>query len=300
MAVQFNVAYSSTLKGAGIIAGGPYYCAQGDKITAISKCSCTGLLCRVKPGSTDVQKLIKITNQYASNGTIDPTINLAHQKIWLFSGTADSLIPQSVMDELDVFYQHFTESADIHYQKNIIAQHTMPTDFFGSSCETLASPYINNCRFDAAGEMLKWIYGNLNPKQESTLQGEFIEFDQSEFSPRPTADGLAKTGFLYVPVTCSKMSNEPCKLHVVFHGCLQDSKNIGEIFIKNAGYNQWADANNMIMLYPQAAATLPNNPNACWNWFNFNHDDPNYANKNGRQMIAIKKMIDRITALKGE
>lgn len=42
MAVQFSVAYSAIIMGAGIIAGGPYYCAQGDIDIAIRKCSCTG------------------------------------------------------------------------------------------------------------------------------------------------------------------------------------------------------------------------------------------------------------------
>ena len=41
MAVQFEVAFSSLVRGAGIIAGGPYYCAHGNPITATSVCSCT-------------------------------------------------------------------------------------------------------------------------------------------------------------------------------------------------------------------------------------------------------------------
>jgi poly(3-hydroxybutyrate) depolymerase len=39
MAVQFEVAFSSLVRGAGIIAAGPYYCAHGDPITATSVCS---------------------------------------------------------------------------------------------------------------------------------------------------------------------------------------------------------------------------------------------------------------------
>ena len=39
MAMQFEVAFSSILKGAGIIAGGPYYCAQGNQTTATSVCT---------------------------------------------------------------------------------------------------------------------------------------------------------------------------------------------------------------------------------------------------------------------
>src|SRR3977135_1796381 len=40
MAVQFDVAFSSMLRGAGIIAGGPFYCAQGSFLTASSTFSC--------------------------------------------------------------------------------------------------------------------------------------------------------------------------------------------------------------------------------------------------------------------
>lgn len=51
MAVQFDVAYSSILKGAGIIAGGPYFCAQFNLNTATTVCSCTlnPFFCQVAP-----------------------------------------------------------------------------------------------------------------------------------------------------------------------------------------------------------------------------------------------------------
>ena len=40
MAVQFDVAFSSILRGAGTIAGGPYYCAQNSATIATTTCSC--------------------------------------------------------------------------------------------------------------------------------------------------------------------------------------------------------------------------------------------------------------------
>ena len=40
MAVQFDVAFSSILRGAGIVAGGPYYCAQNSATIATTTCSC--------------------------------------------------------------------------------------------------------------------------------------------------------------------------------------------------------------------------------------------------------------------
>jgi fibronectin type 3 domain-containing protein len=47
------------------------------------------------------------------------------------------------------------------------------------------------------------------------------------------------------------------------------------------------------VLYPQADAS-GSNPNGCWDWWGY--DDPNYAVKTGRQMAAIKGMIDRIAS----
>src|SRR5205823_12068015 len=38
MAVQLHVAHSATVAGVGVIAGGPYYCAQGSMFTALYNC----------------------------------------------------------------------------------------------------------------------------------------------------------------------------------------------------------------------------------------------------------------------
>ena len=43
-------------------------------------------------GSTNVPQLIQITDRNAQNGAIDPTANLANHKIWMFSGTVDSVV----------------------------------------------------------------------------------------------------------------------------------------------------------------------------------------------------------------
>ena len=42
MAHQFHVAHSRNLMGAGIIAGGPYNCAQGSVVTALRECTAFG------------------------------------------------------------------------------------------------------------------------------------------------------------------------------------------------------------------------------------------------------------------
>ncbi|HYD95416.1 MAG TPA: PHB depolymerase family esterase [Noviherbaspirillum sp.] len=304
MAVQFSVAYSSIIRGAGIVAGGPYYCAQGDTETATRRCSCSGFnltsSCEVAPGSTNVDKLVEITGRRAQGGAIDATAYLANQRIWLFSGQQDSIVPPPVMQDLYNYYRNYVGEAAIRFRKDINAEHAFPTESYGNPCTALGKPYINNCGFDAAGELLKWIYGdNLRTRNTNGLGGRLVEFDQTEFFPdrRPRRHGMADIGYAYIPASCDKSMNQPCRVHVAFHGCRQNADSIDDVFIRNAGYNPWADTNNIIVLYPQTASTFGRNPNACWNWFDFNRDDPDYANKNGRQMAAIKAMIDRVAGL---
>lgn len=294
MAVQFDVAYSGSVVGAGIVAGGPYACSRGIVGIATTICSCTNGTpwCGVSPGGTNVPDLIETTSRYAARGDIDPTSNLANQRIWLFSGIADSVVPMAVMNDLQAYYRHYIPAENISYRNDIRAEHTMPTDGFGNRCGHLGSPYISNCGIDGAGELLQWIYGPLTPKASNESTGRFVEFDQAEFLRNPTEHGMAATGWLYIPPGCEG-DGEGCKLHVAFHGCKQTAALVGDAFLRNAGYNGWADANRIVILYPQAAPLYPfTNPNSCWDWFSY--DDPDYAVKSGHQMLAVKKMTERL------
>ncbi len=306
MAVQFHVANSAIVKGAGVIAGGPYFCAKDDQSTATGICSCTGFgTCQPGRAAQMVPGLVQTTNQNAQQGAIDATSHLSNSRLWLFAGTLDSVVPPPAMNALETYYRNYVPAANILFKKNIAAEHAMPTDRFGSDCNFKGEPFINNCNFDAAGELLKWIHGNLNPKNSGTLSGQFIEFDQSPFLPAPTSHGMSPNGWAYVPASCRQ--NTLCRVHVALHGCKQypasfwlagPQGKFGDTFVKNAGYNAWADTNTMIVLYPQANAmttgTRPprSNPNGCWDWWGY--DDSAYAKKSGRQIAAIRGMVDRL------
>ena len=309
MAVQFHVAHSSIMKGVGVIAGGPYFCAKDNQTTATAVCSCTGFgACHVGDAIRLVPDLVQATNQNAQQGAIDPTSHLSSSRVWLFSGTLDSVVPPPVMDALETYYRAYVPAAGIRFKKDIPAEHAMPTGSFGSPCNFRGDPYINDCNFDAAGELLQWIYGPLNAKSGGALGGQFVEFDQSAFLPAPTSHGMSLTGWVYVPAACRQSAH--CRVHVVLHGCRQypastlaggPQGRFGDTYVKNAGYNGWADTNRIIVLYPQANAMtvgtrLPrSNPNGCWDWWGY--DDANYAKKAGRQMTAIRAMVDRLAGL---
>ena len=90
-----------------------------------------------------------------------------------------------------------------------------------------------------------------------------------------------------------------CTLHVVFHGCEQtlDSSLSGngkfnDTYVRNTGYNQWAETNNMVILYPQAAIKQISNPNGCWDWWGYNTKD--YAFKNGKQIQTVYNMMQYV------
>ena len=56
-----------------------------------------------------------------------------------------------------------------------------------------------------------------------------------------------------------------------------------------SGYNEWAETNNIIVLYPYVKP-LPNiNPNGCWDWWGYTNEY--YATKNGEQIRFIYNII---------
>lgn len=72
---------------------------------------------------------------------------------------------------------------------------------------------------------------------------------------------LGEFGFVYVPTACQQQ--EECALHVSFHGCSQDYDHIQDAWAVHAGFNEWAEANNIIVLYPYADGNVMlSNPNA--------------------------------------
>jgi hypothetical protein len=88
-------------------------------------------------------------------------------------------------------------------------------------------------------------------------------------------------------------------VHIALHGCKQNYDMIQDRYIKHAGYNEWADTNRLIILYPQTivgdpAQLEPTNPFGCWDWWGYTNF--NYAVRAGRQIATIKAMLDRLTS----
>jgi poly(3-hydroxybutyrate) depolymerase len=283
MAVQLHIAYSKRIIGVGVVAGGPYYCAEGLLSAALFHCM------KTTGGAPKAGALLARARELARDGRIDPLEDLSDDRVYLFSGTQDSIVARPVMDAARDFYrQAGVAGQNIKYVNNVPAGHAFIVEHASNSCGTTGSPFINDCDYDQAGAILRHLYGSLAPPGVMD-ERRLLEFDQAEFVASPEAHGMASRGFVYIPAACA--AGETCRLHIAFAGCDQTPAQIGNLYARTTGYNRWAETNRLVVLYPQTAASI-GNPNGCWDWWGY--DDPEYFTKRGRQMIAIARMATRL------
>ncbi|EXA28966.1 hypothetical protein FOVG_19466 [Fusarium oxysporum f. sp. pisi HDV247] len=292
MAAQLGVAYSDTFKiGFGVLAGGPYDCARNQHYT--------NCMYNLTPSITQ-----PVANMKSWSGNqIDPIANLPNRKIYMQVGSADTTVGPKPLNQLKAQLANFVGQSKVSFVTTNGAAHVFPTDFSATgnnNCGRAASPYISNCGYDGAGDVLKWMYGALNPRTNRALSGTLVSFAQTGTKG---ASGMDTTGYLYVPQVCQDGSTV-CKLHVALHGCQQSYGHIGSKFIDNTGYNKWADANKIIILYPQAkvdhtvhsiwGGTMLSNSNACFDWMGWYGS--NADQRGGAQVAAMVNQVNKITS----
>ncbi|MDD2742843.1 MAG: poly(3-hydroxybutyrate) depolymerase [Rhodocyclaceae bacterium] len=299
MAVQFQVAYSQQVSGVGVLAGGPYFCAAGSVGRALANCMAPS----AKEAPPTPKETLTTITQLAEAGKIDAIKFLSDDRVWLLSGGQDKTVAPAVMDSLAAFYHQLLPEDAVRYVKVPEAGHAMLSvnDAKANACDTSTPPFINRCRdIDAAGQLLTHLLGPLQPAA-SVPAGEIIAFDQRPYIKGSAIDAsMAEEGYAFIPKTCHEGA---CKVHVAFHGCRQNAREVGRRFIEGAGYNGWAASNRIIVIYPQTAARaglafgstkLILNPKGCWDWWGYTGSD--YHTRGGVQMRAVQAMIDAISS----
>ena len=281
MAVQLLVAHSSRFSGAGVVAAGPYYCAQGQVVHA-------GGRCLFHDSPLPVAALQDQARQWAAADLIDPLYNLRAKRVHLFSGTLDSAVRTPVVADLARWLAPFVPSAQTRLRTDVAAEHGMVTDDFGNPCAERGGPYIQNCGVDLAGEILQHLLGPLRPRNDGAAAGRWIAFDQIDFVA--AGRGMGTEGRLYVPEDCAQRPG--CRLHVVLHGCGQNLDALGQTYVQRTGYPRWADTNRIVLLFPQTGRDAPH---ACWDWWGYTGAD--YAQRSAPQMRAIVAMVDRLAGI---
>jgi len=302
MAGQFEIAHSREVVGAAIIAGGPYGCSEslyadvipgpGTALLNLTKAINGCMLNALQTfGVPNPAQLAQRARRLADKDRVDPIGNVKDDRIYLFSGKDDHTVVPAIVDAARRFYQELgVPDAQILFVSDLDAGHGFVTDDKGRACDYTGKPYIIDCDYDQAGALLAQIYGPLKPRAEDAT-GSFVLFDQRPYTSDLTNHGLSDRGIAYVPKACAEGS--ACRVHVAFHGCGQNRTFVGEAFARDSGFARWADTNNLIMLFPQTAAT-PINPQGCWDWWGYTGRD--YLTRNAPQIVAVRRMVERLAA----
>lgn len=299
MAGQIELAHSKDIVGAGVVAGGPFACAETASgqlfpywpIVMWQNASQAANACmKVSWGAPDAERLAKRAKELAEDGKIDDLSGLSDDKVYLFSGDEDQTVERPVVEAAKRFYA----AAGVPDANVTLVErrggHAFITETEGTACGLSEQPYVSDCDYDQAKAILEWIYGTPLADPSPSPTGKFIIFDQSPFS-QGVANGLAAEGVVYVPSACETTSG--CRLHIALHGCEQARETVGDAFTKESGFARYADTNRLVLLFPQVAGSVVN-PRGCWDWWGYS--DIDYLGKDAPQIAAIWAMAGRLAA----
>jgi hypothetical protein len=123
-----------------------------------------------------------------------------------------------------------------------------------------------------------------------------IEFNQTLYQVGVWS-GLSTVGYAYVPAACA--GGAACRLHVALHGCGMSVWNpaMNMSYVLHAGFNPWAEANAIVVLYPQgggfeesgAKAPTPQLGAGCFD--GYGQTSPDFAWRSSPQMGTIRAMV---------
>ena len=297
MAGQIEVAHSKNIVGAGIVAGGPFACAETASgelfpywpIVVWQNATQAANACMKDSwGAPDAEKLAKRAKELAEDGKIDELSGLADDKVYLFSGNEDQTVVRAVVEAAKRFYQ----AAGVPEANVTLVEkeggHAFLTETEGTACGLSKDPYVSDCDYDQARAILEWIYGAPLADPSPSPTGKFITFDQSAFNDG-VPNGLAAEGVVYVPEDC--VGHTGCRLHIALHGCDQARETVGDAFIEKTGFARYADTNRLVVLFPQIAGSVVN-PHGCWDWWGYS--DIDYLGKDAPQIKAVWAMAERL------
>lgn len=320
MTVQMSIAHSSRFMGAGIVAGGPYRCAETfprAAATTPTACILNSLYIGMAPltaaTAPDVSRLLDLTR---ATPHIDDLSHVRKLRLYIFTGTRDQVVNQHVVRTTRDFYCGLGVPDDaIRFVDDIPAGHSIitsnPED---SPLDANQPPYINNGGFMQSHDILRHIYPGL--ADPVAPHGHLLRFDQSEFyGDAPSEASMSPFGYLYVPVSVAQ-GGKARGVHIVMHGCKQGYDYVnyvagapdvlnqppyGARYMTTTGYMEMAEANALILLFPQVGGDDDNavqNPEGCWDWWGYtaaDPDAPDYYTQKATQIRALARMLDRLT-----
>jgi poly(3-hydroxybutyrate) depolymerase len=256
----------------------------------------------------DVPQLLGYARAAAAAGALPPLAALAGARVFLYRGALDSVYEDGSVNATAAFFSALLRepAAQLAFVADVPSQHCQPTAdpwLSRASCGVnapWAPPAMENCGFDGAGAALQhFAAGALSPPPPGARAdaANLRAFDQDAYANGTVWAGLASTGFVYVPRACA--AGAACALHVAFHGCGMAAvfPAMNTSFVLHSFYNEWADANNLVILYPQGGGFAERNMTAptaqlaggCWD--GYGQTGSSFASCGGPQVVAVRNMI---------
>lgn len=321
MTVQLHIAHSADFVGAGVIAGGPYRSAETFRAAAPTGPSSRILnslyiaMCPLTLATApDVSQLVEMARETSD---IDDLSHVARQRMYIFTGSCDEVVNQHAVSRTRDFYATLgVPDENMMFVDDVPAGHSIITENpEDSPLGANQPPYINRGNFVQSHEILRHLYPGLKAPA-SACKGTLVRFDQSEFvGDAPGGASLAPFGYAYVPSGVGA-GEEALGVHIALHGCKQgyayvnflngaaDTQNqapYGDRYVTTTGYMEMAEANNLIVLFPQVSGdddNLIQNPDGCWDWWGYSSEEaetPDYYTQNAPQIRAVHGMLKRLT-----
>jgi poly(3-hydroxybutyrate) depolymerase len=288
MAQQFHLAHSDKLVGAMLLSGPPYQCAAGSLDRALQQCM------KMPAASPDVAALAAGVVERAARGMLAPIDGLAGDRVLVVHGKQDGVVGEVLARAAHDVYAALPGAASMQLKWDGDGDfaHVWPTQEAGGDCGVTATPYLGRCGHDLAGEAMQHLFGAPAAPVGASATGELQPY-RSPSANDEGDGGLEDLGYLYRPAACT--GTVSCGLLIAFHGCEQNAAAVGEAFVRDAGFNRWADALGVVVLYPQVRASyVPLNPKACWDWWGYTGSD--YDTRQGAQIRAVVRAASALGA----
>lgn len=298
MTTQLQLAYPETFPRAAMLAGGPYDCfavAGGVK----------GCLYDSGLSSQQMDSMVDRATRNAGNHLLGDLAQLDHGVVYVLYGTEDVVVGPKIAGSVATFYRQLkatlgSQLADLQISEDGTHDfgHTFPTYLpplpisnprAGDNCNKSVSPYLGRCGFDGAKNILEHLYPEIKTGAEPDgAAGKLTIVPVKSFAPAGGAS-IGKYFYTYTPAACLK--GQPCGLLLALHGCNQNDSMIGLSFVRDVGFNRWADDYRLIVVYPQTQSTA-DNPGGCWDWWGYT--GPQFDTRNGPQIAWLNRLVTRL------
>lgn len=295
MATQLAVAFPERFAAVGVLAAGPWGCAEGSLNRALNHCMTTA------DGEPSLDRLENRRRRYESAQLVGPREALSQLRVYVWHGEDDEVVEPVLGDLLAAQWERWLASPEqLHVERREETGHGWPVRLHDApppqllgDCQQGGGSYLLACDDDVAGDMLSFLY----PERESQSagQGQLRAFDQSVFA----VSGMADSGFVFIPEGCEQGG---CEVTLALHGCQMSEDAIDDTFVRHSGLNEWAAAHRQIVLYPQAESSMMN-PQGCWDWWGYAERSsrltPQHDTREGAQVEALMAMLTRLQSVPG-